>query len=213
VGPDVFPSLPALTQIPLGAIRDWACILRNQAVQSPLAVTALFEAVTLPLLLASQPEHGIRAIVGNCNQETRKVFLQLGVPILYAPCVPVRLHTETGAGASGQGQQGQETAPYWWAAAVDEQGAFWPGVLACDDLRAHRAYLDAVAATLALPSAEIRRALLKALNRGDVPAPRALAPAPEETSVLWTSDPFYGLSAPAADQRAGRVAPHVVRQR
>src|SRR5260370_37457594 len=127
-GSHVFASLPGLRDIPVERMREWACSFRNQVVQSPLSTAALFAAFSTPLLFAADPLREIEVILGNNNKPARKIYAELGLAVLYAPLVPVIPPNDDG----------------YWMPVVNEQGHYWPGVLALADLRAHNTILQRV---------------------------------------------------------------------
>jgi hypothetical protein len=169
-GPEVFSTLPALRAIPLARMREWACTVRNKLHGARVgAVAAMYESFCVPLLYALDATHGIEVILGNNNDAARKIYAQLGAAVLYAPATPARAPEQDG----------------YWTSAVNEQGAFWPGVLALADLRAHDQYLRLLDAAL-----DVEESALPSALRG---AWAAISPAPHALTEGLTDD---GLSGP-----------------
>lgn len=178
-GAHLFETLPALRSIPIEYMREWACSFRNQVVRSSLETAALMAAFTRPLLLAADPAYGIKVIVGNNNRAARKIYAALDLPVLYAPFAPVSPPTDDG----------------YWTSGVNQQGQFWPGALAREDMAEHLKLLQQMDATLDLSPSDLRRALATALRqaerRGTAPQPRALLPLPDPHEMFWTNDPYF----------------------
>src|SRR5260370_34907581 len=100
-------------------MRELPCLIRNQAVNSPLSTIATLEAVYTMTHVVLQPESGIEATLGCIDVEARRVTSVLGMPFLYAPLAPVI----------------REQFEYYWASGfVNAPGRFWPFGIATEDL-------------------------------------------------------------------------------
>ncbi len=177
----VFTSLPALRRIPLSAMRELTCLLRNQALPSPVSVTAVIEAI-LAMTHLSLHSGTLRAILGSVDVEARRVTAILGIPVLYAPLAPVVTVYPSG----------QER--FYWAEREYEPGKFWPFVIAVEDLALYAAHLRRLDEILAGPPGEIRRAIKRLRLEGWRLPPHAFVPPEGASPVLWTADPFWGRS-------------------
>jgi hypothetical protein len=168
-GPHVSTSLAGLREIPLAHIWEWACTIRNQAIRTSITPAAMYEAFCAPILLALDPRFNIDVILGNTNLPARKVYRQLGIPGLYAPTYPVQPPEEDG----------------YWMSGVNQQGEFWPSVMALDDVRAHSEVVRRVDSALDAPPTELPVTLRAALASATPPPQRFVSGNDE---AYWTSD-------------------------
>jgi hypothetical protein len=176
-GPNLFASLPALRRIPLTEMRELSCLLRNQAIVSPLSVIAVVEAVYTMTHLVMRRNASIRVLLGGVGLEARQVTASLGIPILYSPLAPVIKPSSSA----------EPDVP--WAEGEHAQGKFWPFVIALDDLQAHHDHFRQLDRLLSGSEQELRRALVRFRRQRQALAPQALVPPAGESSLLWTSDP------------------------
>lgn len=179
-GTSVFASLPALHQIPIGAMGDLTCLLRNQALStSVLSTVAVVDATSTMIQFMTRIDSGLQAILGSIDREARHLLAAMSVPILYAPLAPVVV----------------SSLPYkhYWAAGevgTSVQGKYWPFVAAIEDLRAHAKHFARLDQTLSESRNTIRRALV-AFRKEPRIAPAAFVPEPGASAFLWTDDPDY----------------------
>jgi hypothetical protein len=178
-GPHVFTSLAGLREIPLARIWEWACTIRNQAIRTSITPAAMYEAFCAPILLALNPRLRIEVILGNTNLPARKVYRQLGIPGLYAPSYPVQPPEEDG----------------YWLSGVNQQGEFWPSVMALDDVRTHSEVVRRVDSALDASPRELPSALRAALASATPPPQRFVS---GDDDAHWTSD----IGDPAAPDSA-----------
>lgn len=176
-GPEVFASLPALRTMSITKARELTCMLRNQAITSPLSTMALVEAVYTTCQILMLPELEIQVALGCGDYEMRRMLAGLGMPILYAPLAEVTRNGLT----------------YYWANGMNDQGKFWPFVVATQDLRAQDALFADLNSALSLPPHAVRRALVLFRRRGGRALPWTVMPEPEASAVLWSADPFFGM--------------------
>jgi hypothetical protein len=176
-GPHLFSALPAVRDVPVDHVRELSCLLRNRTHQSPLAATAIVEAIYTLCHLKTRPESPIRIVIGNADLAARRVIGHLGLPFLYAPLAPVMKPQHDSL----------------WSDVVNVQGNFWPFVLAIADARAHPEHFRTLDAVLSLPTDQIRRALVDFRRSREAIVPRTLLRDVDSSLVLWTADPLYGI--------------------
>ena len=179
-GPHLFSSLPAVRDVPVDRVRELSCLLRNRTHQSPLAASAIVEAIYTMSYLKTRPESPTRIVVGNADLAARRVIGHLGLPFLYAPLAPVVKPQHDSL----------------WADVVNAQGNFWPFVLAISDARAYPEHFRALDEVLSLPADQIRRGLVEFRRRRDAIVPRTLLRGADSSLVLWTADPISGIDKP-----------------
>jgi hypothetical protein len=183
-GPDLFASLPAMRDLPLSRIREWTCSFRRYGANSSLAMAALFAAFCAPLRALADSRWGADAMIGNMNATARKIYVSLGMPVLYAPEAPVVAPADDG----------------YWLPKVNAPGQYWPGALARADLVEHLGVLQRIDEALEAPPNDLRSALALAFHRGPPPPARALRKGAEASPVRWISD----LSATRPTRHNGR---------
>jgi hypothetical protein len=171
-GRQVFTSLPGLRRTPIGRIAELSLVLRNQAVPSALATTAVAEVVLATTRI--QTSFSLDALVGCMNARARRFLACLGLPVLYAPLAPV-VH---------------DRLQCTWAATANAPGNYWPFVVATADLVRGQGHLHQLEQVLASRVPELR-AGLAALRRRSGIAATALAPDPHASPTLWTADHTY----------------------
>jgi hypothetical protein len=193
-GPHLFSSLPAVRGVPVDRVRELSCLLRNRTHQSPLAASAIVEAIYTLSYLKTRPESPTRIVIGNADLAARRVIGHLGLPFLYAPLAPVMKPQHDSL----------------WSDVVNVQGNFWPFVLAIADARAHPEHFRTLDAVLSLPTDQIRRALVDFRRSRDAIVPRMLLRGADSSLVLWTADPLYGIRKPERTG-AGTQQPALVR--
>lgn len=176
-GPTVFSSLPALGTIPVARVRELPCLLRNRVVQSPLSALAVLQAIYVMSRVQVNSWLAIRATIGIMDIEARQVTAYLGIPTLYAPYAKVV----------------RNELAHYWAAGMNEEGKFWPFVIATDDLLAHPDHFKRIEHMLALPVDQARRAMVQLRRYARLIEPRAFVPTANTSPLLWTSDPYGGL--------------------
>lgn len=176
-GPTVFSSLPALRTIPVTNVRELPCLLRNKVVQSPLSALAVLEAIYVMSRVQVNSWLAIRATIGIMDVEARQVTAYLGIPTIYAPYAQVV----------------RNELAHYWAEGMNEEGKFWPFVIATDDLLAHPGHFKRIERMLAEPVEQARRAMVQLRRHARLIEPRAFVPAPNTSPLLWTSDPHHGL--------------------
>lgn len=185
-GADVFPSLTAIRDVPLAAIRELPCLLRNGTARRPIvALASTYEAIYAMSRVQVSPKLGITVTVGIMDVEARAVTAQLGIPVLYAPLAPVV----------------RNGLPKYWRPELNDAGRFWPFAIATPDLLTAEAveHFQRIDTLLAHPVAGLARALVEfARDTHQRLAPRALSRSHDDASGFWTADPFWGLSEPAA---------------
>jgi hypothetical protein len=190
-GSRVFGSLPYLNGLDVTRARELSRMLRNQVVNSPLSVAAMIEIVLTMRHLVTDPALGIAATLGCLGREGRILMAQLGVPLLFAPDVPVLPHQVERARATRGGS--------YWSDGANAPGQFWPFVIASEDVRRHAAHFAQLDELLTLPITELRRGLINFRRAGRMIVPETLLPGLESTSIRWTADP--------AENRAPERAP------
>lgn len=172
-GPACFTSLPALRRVPLAALGELNCFLRNQALLSPLSTIAAIESLLLMTRCILRPA-GLQAILGASDREARRLLTALGFPMLYAPHAPVVV----------------PFLPYrhYWAAGEigpTAQGKYWPFAVAQADLRAQQDHFDRLGALLEQTPAGIRRGLVQLRKQAHPTQPTALLP-PRKSKAAQT---------------------------
>lgn len=193
--PDVFSTLPALAHTPVARVRELTRLLRNQAVYSRLGALAVVEAVSAMIQLVLDPEHEIEAMLGCVDLEARRVTRHLGIPILYAPLAPTLPLPE-------------DEHEFYWAWRANEQGQFWPFVIATEDLRPTSAQFAHLDALLDGQPREIWRGLLTLRQAFSAARPHWLARDVETAPFYWTDDAnFEQREADAEPVELRRAAP------
>lgn len=185
--PRVFTSLPALRAVPVQRVRELTRLLRNQTSPSLLSAIAVVEAVCAMTAVAMNPESEIAVMLGCVDREARQVTAHLGIPILFAPLAP--------------------TIPlppaeheFYWAASANEQGRFWPFVIATDDLTSLTQWFGEIDSMLAGSSRDVRRGIVELRRCAHGPQRLSLARDLESSPVFWTADIFYESHAVAASE-------------
>jgi hypothetical protein len=193
-GEAIFPSLAAMRDVPLGAIRELPCLLRNGTARRPIvALAATYEAIYAMSRVQVDPGLGITVTVGIMDVEARAVTAQLGIPVLYAPLAPVV----------------RNGLPKYWRPELNDPGRFWPFVIATPDLLSPHAveHFQRIDALLAHPVAGLARALVDfARDQQRRLAPSTLLAVHDKASGFWTADPFWGMAETSTESMsAGRT--------
>lgn len=189
-GPGVFATLSYLRDTAVAQAREISRMLRNQVVVAPLSVAATVEIVHAMFRLAVNPALAIRATLGCLGREGRGLLAQLGVPVLYAPDVPVLPQQVARARATRSSS--------YWSDGANAQGQFWPFVVASEDLRRNAGHFTQLDDLLALPLSELRRALVNVRRAGRMIVPESLLTNLGSPAIRWTAD--------AADAQDGQPA-------
>jgi hypothetical protein len=183
-GPWVFATVPYLRERAITQARELSRMLRNQMVTSPLSVAATIEIIHAMFSLATNPALDLRATLGCLGREGRALLAQLGVPVLYAPDVPVVPQQVAQARATRSSS--------YWSDSANAQGQFWPFVVASADLRRNAAHFAELDNLLRLKIEDLRRALVHFRRAGRMIAPVTLLPNLENSPVRWTADATDG---------------------
>jgi hypothetical protein len=188
-GPHLFPSLPALCEVPVAEIYEQACLLGNRVFPSLRVTAALIEAFCAMWNIIGPPEARIRAVIGNSDAEARHMAsVYLGLPLLYAP----------------RAQHAPMRQEAYWSPEADIPGRFWPYIVATEDIRRHEPFVQRMDATLDTPRPRIRQAMADLLRDPVVTLPALFVPPPGASTVYWTADPTDHLVA--TQQEAARIA-------
>ena len=194
----VFTSLPALHGVPVHRARELTRLLRNQTSHSLLSAIAVLEAVCAMTAVAMTPECEIAVMLGCVDREARQVTAHLGIPILFAPLAPTIPRPPV-------------AHEFYWAARANEQGRFWPFVIATEDLMPLAGWFGEIDAMLAGTTRDIRRGIVDLRRRAHVSEPLSLAHELTSSSVFWTSDILFDshpITAPACPPCQPDAAPN-----
>ncbi len=174
----IFASLPALRNVPVHRVRELTRLLRNQTTHSLLSAIAVVEAICAMTAVAMNPECEIAIMLGCVDREAREVTAHLGIPILFAPLAPTipRPPVED---------------EFYWAARANEQGRFWPFVIASEDLTPLASWFGDIDAMLAGSARDVRRGIVELGRRAPAAQPHSLARDLRSSSVLWTGDLLF----------------------
>lgn len=185
--PQVFPSLPALRKVPVPRVRELTRLLRNQTSPSLLSAISVVEAVCTMTAVAMNPESEIAVMLGCVDREARQVTAHLGIPILFAPLAPAIPLPPA-------------EHEFYWAASANEQGRFWPFVIATEDLTPLAHWFGEIDAMLAGSSRDVRRGIVELRRRAQASQRHSLAHDLESSPIFWTADIFYGSHAVVAPE-------------
>jgi hypothetical protein len=177
-GPKVFGSLPDVARLPMRAVRELTRITRNRVTPNPLAGLAVLEVVHALASLLMDSRLGVRLALGCASEDARRVIYAARIPTLFAPYMPY---------AQPQSVNGSA----YWAEPGIAEGAFWPFLIAPDDLRAVSGPLQRLDQALNSSPETVRDAVERTLGLTPQPTPRAFARSVQAASTLWTSDPFF----------------------
>lgn len=177
-GPQAFGSLPDVARLPMPAVRELTRITRNRATTNSLAGLAVLEVVHALASLVMDSRLDIRLALGCASEDARRVIYAARIPALFAPYMPYALPQSVDGSA-------------YWAEPGIAKGAFWPFLIAPDDLRAVSGPLQRLDQALSSSPDTVRDAVERALALTPQPTPRAFARSAHAASTLWTSDPFF----------------------
>ncbi len=177
-GPKTFGSLPDIARLPISTVRELTRITRNRATTNSLAGLAVLEVVHALASLIMDSRSGIRLALGCASEDARRVIYSARIPALFAPNTPYALPQSVNGSA-------------YWAEPGIAEGAFWPFLIAADDLRAVSGPLQRLDQALGSSPELVRGTVERTLALTSQPAPRAFTRSVQAVSTLWTSDPFF----------------------
>ncbi|HEX9069912.1 MAG TPA: hypothetical protein VF807_14150 [Ktedonobacterales bacterium] len=174
-GMSLFPSLPALADLPITAVVEVSRLVRNSVVRAPEARFATFDLAYVLTRLLINPELGLSATIGRMMREARRLFYELRMPMLYAPDAPLLVH---------------DTIPGedFWTPSSQAPGAFWPYAAATADVRAIEPYLVRLNQALDAPLEHILPQMKEILSTTAPNPPTSLLREAARSPLRWTAD-------------------------
>jgi molybdopterin/thiamine biosynthesis adenylyltransferase len=183
-GRGVFESLPAIQEESVERMREVAHLMRNQAINSPLAGIAIFEVCYALTETLTNPRLGIDFALGSAGPEARNLMRMLNIPMLYAPWAQVVV---------------SETKPDedFWIPPPNAEGYFWPYVIPIADLRTLAPIRQQLDNALGSPARAARSAIIEVANLAKtsaLPQPQFVLRA--QMPPRWYASPPYGPPIP-----------------
>jgi hypothetical protein len=184
----IYSQHPGIKMLPVEGVREFIRLVRNQAIRVPADLFAVAEVMSAVAKVIMNPVHHIEALVGCASPAVRKMLYSFGIPIAYAPNIPV----------TGEQPSGEVAGDVLFTSESLQPGRFWPLILATPDVQLDAEFYHEADRVLALPLDELAQELNSLRGVELRRQPRHAMDARVYGSVLWTGDPFYTEPADAA---------------